>query len=108
MNRPRQRPQGLRRRFARWLRHLPAPVWALAAIFGVGGLMCLFAAAFPISKTAPTTLATVLGIVLVCAAAALLRFGTAMSPRGLQVLAIAARWPTRSWSPTAPPTTAAR
>ncbi len=79
----------LKRRFSRWLRRLPAPVWALAAIFGAGGLMCLFAAAFPISETAPTTLATVLGIVLVCGSAALLRFGAAVSPRGLQVLAIA-------------------
>jgi len=79
----------LKRRLERRLRRLPAPVWALAAIFGVGGLMCLFAAVFPISKTAPTTLATVLGIILLCGSAALLRFGGLVSPRGLQVLAIA-------------------
>jgi hypothetical protein len=30
-NRPRQRPTGLKPRFARRLRRLPAPVWALAA-----------------------------------------------------------------------------
>ncbi|HXF31249.1 MAG TPA: GGDEF domain-containing protein [Solirubrobacterales bacterium] len=79
----------MKRRLERRLRRLPAPVWALAAIFGVGGLMCLFAAVFPISKTAPTTLATVLGIILLCGSAALLRFGGLVSPRGLQVLAIA-------------------
>jgi diguanylate cyclase (GGDEF)-like protein len=82
------RPASLRWRLARWLRRLPAPVWALAAIFGVGGLMCLFAAAFPISKTAPTTLATVLGVILIGASLALLRFGSGISPRGLQVLAL--------------------
>jgi diguanylate cyclase (GGDEF)-like protein len=89
VNRSRQRPASLKRRLERRLRRLPAPVWALATIFGVGGLMCLFAAAFPISKTAPTTLATVLGIILLCGAAVLLRFSAAMSPRRLQVLAIA-------------------
>jgi diguanylate cyclase (GGDEF)-like protein len=89
VNRSRQRPASLKRRLERRLRRLPAQVWALAAIFGVGGLMCLLAAAFPISKTAPTTLATVLGIILLCGAAVLLRFSTAMSPRRLQVLAIA-------------------
>jgi diguanylate cyclase (GGDEF)-like protein len=88
VNRPRQRPASLKRRLARRLRRLPAPVWALAAIFGVGGLMCLFAAAFPISKTAPVTLATVIGIILICGSAALLRLGSMVSPRGLQVLAI--------------------
>ncbi len=50
--------------------------------------MCLLAAAFPIAKTTPTTLATVLGIIMLCGSAGLLRFGTSVSPRGLQVLAI--------------------
>jgi diguanylate cyclase (GGDEF)-like protein len=73
----------------RRLRRLPAPVWALAAIFGVGGLMCLFAAAFPISKTAPVTLAIVVGIVLICGSLTLLRFGSAVTPRALEILAVA-------------------
>ena len=84
-----QRQLTLRRRARRWLRRLPAPVWAMAMIYGVGGSMCLFAAAFPVSKTAPVTLATVLGILLVIGAAALLRFGTELSPRGLQAVAVA-------------------
>jgi diguanylate cyclase (GGDEF)-like protein len=88
-DRPGQRTASLKRRFERELRRLPAPVWALAAIYGVGGLMCLFAAVFPISKTAPVTLATVLGLILLCGSLALLRFGGAVSPRGLQVLAVA-------------------
>jgi diguanylate cyclase (GGDEF)-like protein len=79
----------LKRRLARSLRRLPAQVWALALIYAVGGLMCLFAAAFPISETAPVTLATVIGIVLIVGAVALLRFGTSVTPRGLQILAIA-------------------
>ena len=78
----------MKRRLGRSLRRLPAPVWALAAIFCVGGLMCLFAAAFPISRTAPVTLATVAGIILLCASLGLVRFGNAVSPRGLQALAI--------------------
>jgi diguanylate cyclase (GGDEF)-like protein len=86
---PRQPPLILQRRVVRRLRRLPAPVWALAAIYGAGGLMCLFAAAFPISKTAPVTLATVVGIVLLCASLTLLRFGSAVTPRALQILAVA-------------------
>ncbi|OJU85609.1 MAG: hypothetical protein BGO11_21050 [Solirubrobacterales bacterium 70-9] len=78
----------MKRRLERWLRRLPAPVWALGLIYGVGGAMCLFAAAFPISKTAPTTLATVLGGFLLCASFALLRFGGRLSTRGLQATAI--------------------
>jgi diguanylate cyclase (GGDEF)-like protein len=42
---PRLVPQGL----VAGLRRLPAPVWAMALIYGIGGAMCLFAAAFPIS-----------------------------------------------------------
>ncbi len=68
---------------------MPAPVWALALIYGVGGAMCLFAAAFPISKTAPTTLATVLGIILLVAATTMMRFGSRLSMRQLQALAFA-------------------
>lgn len=80
---------GLKRRLARRLRRLPAPVWALALIYSVGGVMCLFAAAFPISKTAPTTLATVLGVILLLAALGMVRFGTRLSMRHLQLLAFA-------------------
>jgi diguanylate cyclase (GGDEF)-like protein len=87
--RPNRRPSGPKQRLTRRLRRLPAPVWALALIYGVGGAMCLFAAAFPISKTAPTTLATVLGIILLLASAALLRFSSRLSMRTLQVLAFA-------------------
>ena len=79
----------LKRHLERRLRRLPAPVWALALIYGVGGLMCLFAAAFPISKTAPTTLATVIGIILLIGSALLLRFGPRLPLRGLQAAAIA-------------------
>jgi diguanylate cyclase (GGDEF)-like protein len=86
---PRQPSLSSKRRLARRLRRLPAPVWALAAIYGVGGLMCLFAAAFPISKTAPVTLAIVVGVVLVCGSLTLLRFGSSVTPRALQILAVA-------------------
>jgi diguanylate cyclase (GGDEF)-like protein len=89
VNRTRQRPVSLKRHLERRLRRLPAPVWALALIYGVGGLMCLFAAAFPISKTAPTTLATVIGIILLIGSALLLRFGPRLPLRGLQAAAIA-------------------
>jgi len=33
-----------------FFRKLPAPVWAMAMIYGVGGALCLFAAAFPIRE----------------------------------------------------------
>jgi diguanylate cyclase (GGDEF)-like protein len=89
VNRPRQRSASLKRRLGHRLRRLPAPVWALALIYGVGGAMCLFAAAFPISKSAPTTLATVVGIILICGSLLLLRIGGAVSTRGLQVAAFA-------------------
>jgi diguanylate cyclase (GGDEF)-like protein len=70
------------------LRRLPAPVWTLATIFGVAGVMCLFAAAFPISKTAPRELASVVGICLIVASLLLVRFGARLPERGLQGLAI--------------------
>ncbi|HEX3736883.1 MAG TPA: GGDEF domain-containing protein [Solirubrobacterales bacterium] len=54
-------------------------------IYGVAGAMCLFAAAFPVSATAPRTLATVIGVVLLVCSAGFLRFGRALSPFGLQV-----------------------
>jgi diguanylate cyclase (GGDEF)-like protein len=82
-------PRLLPRRLVAWLRRLPAPVWAMALIYGIGGAMCLFAAAFPISPTAPVTLATVVGCALLVASLALARFGAALPPRGLQALAVA-------------------
>jgi diguanylate cyclase (GGDEF)-like protein len=71
------------------LRRPPAPVWAIAMIYGIGGAMCLFAAAFPISPTAPIALATGVGCGLLIASFLLLRFGAGMPPLGLQALAIA-------------------
>ena len=78
----------LPRRFLGRLRRLPAPVWTLATIFGVAGVMCLFAAAFPISKTAPRELATIVGACLIVASLILLRFGARLPEVGLQGLAI--------------------
>ncbi|HVS99900.1 MAG TPA: GGDEF domain-containing protein [Solirubrobacterales bacterium] len=68
---------------------MPAAVWAIALIYGVAGAMCLFAAAFPVSATAPRTLATVIGVVLLVCSGGFLRFGTALPPLGLQVAAAA-------------------
>jgi diguanylate cyclase (GGDEF)-like protein len=86
-NNPRERGPLPRRLLGR-LRRLPPPVWTLAAIFGVAGLMCLFSAAFPISKTAPRELAVFVGIGLVIASLALLRTGPRLPEAGLQALAI--------------------
>jgi diguanylate cyclase len=79
----------LPRRLLGRLRRLPAPVWTLATIFGVAGLMCLFSAAFPISKTAPRELAAIIGACLVVASLVLLRVGPGLPERALQGLAIA-------------------
>jgi diguanylate cyclase (GGDEF)-like protein len=76
------------RRLARRLRALPAPVWAMATIYGVGGAMCLWAAAFPISASAPVTLAAVVGCLLLVGSAVLWRFGAALSPTGLQAITV--------------------
>ncbi len=70
------------------LRKLPAPVWAMAMIYGVGGAMCLFAATFPISPTAPVVLARVIGCVALALAAAIVWRGPRMSVRALQAAAI--------------------
>jgi diguanylate cyclase (GGDEF)-like protein len=77
------------RRLIGWVRSQPAPVWAMAMIYAIGGAMCLFAAAFPISPTAPVTLATVLGAVSLGASLLLLRFGAALPPWGLPAVAVA-------------------
>ena len=68
-----------------WVRHQPAQVWAIAMIYGIGGAMCIFAAAFPISPTAPVTLARILGCVFIFASYLLLRFGAKMPPVGFQI-----------------------
>jgi diguanylate cyclase (GGDEF)-like protein len=87
-----ERERGARlmpRRLFDCLRGLPAPVWAMALIYGIGGAMCLFAAAFPISPTSPVALATVVGCVLLVASLALVRFGAGLPLVGLQALAVA-------------------
>jgi diguanylate cyclase len=71
------------------VRKLPAPVWAMAMIYAVGGAMCLVAAIFPISPHAPVVLATVVGCVCLAGGAVILALGRRMSPRALQVAAIA-------------------
>jgi diguanylate cyclase (GGDEF)-like protein len=71
------------------LRGLPAEVWAMAMIYGVGGAMCWVAATFPISPEAPVTLARVVGVVCLVGAVLILRFGRRMPPRAFQVAAIA-------------------
>jgi diguanylate cyclase (GGDEF)-like protein len=82
-------PGSVPRRLVGWVREVPAPVWAMAMIYGVGGAMCLFAAAFPISPSAPVMLATVLGSISLATSALLLRFGATLPPTGLQVAALA-------------------
>lgn len=71
-----------------FVRKLPAPVWAMAMIYGVGGVMCLFAATFPISPTAPVVLARVVGGASLLGAALVLGWGRRMPPLGLQAAAI--------------------
>lgn len=71
------------------LRGLPAPVWAMAMIYAIGGAMCLFAAAFPISSETPVTLARVIGGICLLGAAVILCIGRRFTPRGLQVAALA-------------------
>jgi diguanylate cyclase (GGDEF)-like protein len=73
----------------RKLRGLPAPVWAMAMIYAIGGSMCLFAAAFPISPETPVVLARLVGSACLVGAALILCFGRRLSPRALQVAAIA-------------------
>ncbi len=72
----------------RTLRKLPAPVWAMAMIYGVGGAMCLFAAAFPISPETPVVLARLVGVACLVGAALILWFGRRLPPVALQVAAI--------------------
>jgi diguanylate cyclase len=70
-------------------RKLPPPVWAMAMIYGVGGAMCLVAAVFPISPSAPVVLATIIGCACLAGAGVILALGRRMSPRALQIAAIA-------------------
>jgi diguanylate cyclase (GGDEF)-like protein len=73
----------------RTLRKLPAPIWAMAMIYAVGGAMCLFATAFPISPETPVVLARVVGCACLLGAALILRFGRRLPPVAFQVAAIA-------------------
>jgi diguanylate cyclase (GGDEF)-like protein len=72
------------------LRHLPAPVWAMAMILGVGGAMCIFAAVFPISPTAPTHLAMGIGLALLIGSLVLMRLGPFLPGWALPALAFGA------------------
>jgi len=72
----------------RALRKLPAPVWAMAMIYGVGGAMCLVAATFPISPEAPVVLARVVGSACLVGAVLIICFGRRLPPVGFQVAAI--------------------
>jgi diguanylate cyclase (GGDEF)-like protein len=76
------------RNLALRLRALPAPVWAMAMIYGVGGAMCLFAATFPISPETPVVLARVVGCACLAGAVLFLRFGRRLPPIAFQVAAI--------------------
>src|ERR1700761_6214351 len=76
------------RRLIDWVLRRPAPVRAMAMIYGVAGAMCLFAAAFPISPNAPVTLVTVVGIGLLISSPLLLRFGAALPSWGLPTIAV--------------------
>jgi hypothetical protein len=70
-------------------RKLPPEVWAMAMIYGVGGAMCVFAAAFPISPETPVVLARVVGCACLLGAALILCFGRRLPPAAFQVAAIA-------------------
>jgi diguanylate cyclase (GGDEF)-like protein len=61
----------------------------MAVILAVAGAMCLFAAAFPISATAPVTLVAVVGCFLLVGSVIFLRVGAALPPWGLQAVAVA-------------------
>ncbi|HEX4753504.1 MAG TPA: GGDEF domain-containing protein [Solirubrobacterales bacterium] len=76
-------------RLIAYVRGLPAPVWAMAMIYGLGGSMCILAAAFPISPTTPVELARALGVVLLVGSFLLLRFGPSLPPVGLQAAVVA-------------------
>lgn len=64
----------------------PAAVWSLALMFGAAGAMCLVAAAFPISETAPVRLGGAIGLALVVAAAAVFALGRRVPGWALQGL----------------------
>jgi diguanylate cyclase (GGDEF)-like protein len=76
------------RNLALKLRALPAPVWAMAMIYGVGGAMCLFASVFPLSDEAPIALARAVGVWCLLGSAVILWIGRRMSPFGLQAAAL--------------------
>jgi diguanylate cyclase (GGDEF)-like protein len=61
----------------------------MAMIYGVGGSMCLFASAFPISPETPVVLARVVGTACLLGAALIVCFGRRLPPAAFQVAAIA-------------------
>jgi diguanylate cyclase (GGDEF)-like protein len=61
----------------------------MALIYGVGGAMCWFAAAFPISPEAPVALARVVGCVCLLGSAFMLAFGRRLPLVAFQFAAIA-------------------
>ncbi|MBS1844407.1 MAG: GGDEF domain-containing protein [Actinobacteria bacterium] len=71
------------------LRGLPPAVWAMAMIYAIGGSMCIFAAAFPISPETPVTLARVIGGSCLLGALVVLCIGRRFTPLGLQAAALA-------------------
>jgi diguanylate cyclase (GGDEF)-like protein len=68
----------------------PASVWALVAMTGAGGLMCLFAAIFPLSHDAPVGLDAIVGGVLLLESLTLVRFGTALRTWALHAIVVIA------------------
>lgn len=77
------------RHLALKLRGLDPPVWAMAMIYAIGGAMCLFAAAFPISPETPVTLARVIGGICLLGAVLILCVGNRFTTLGLQAVALA-------------------
>ncbi len=61
----------------------------MAMIYGVGGAMCLFASAFPISPETPVVLARVVGVACLLGAVLIVCFGRRLPPVAFQVAAIA-------------------
>src|SRR5689334_18587886 len=68
----------------------PASVWAMAAMTGAGGLMCLFAAAFPLSNGAPVELDALIGVGLLLECALVLYLGAALRSWTLHLLVVVA------------------
>src|SRR5690606_19056823 len=63
-----------------------AAVVALALIFCVSGALCLFAAVFPVSETAPVRLGSAIGALVLAIGVALLLFGSRLPCWALQAV----------------------